>query len=312
MNLGALTVDMVQKAIAIYQDLAYGQGRPRRSIPGLATGGLANGGGAIGGAANGDAAGSSGVGNKVGGDGGCNKAPAESVLAAFQKEQNEAIPGYPCHRYSLRLGNRNYPFMKLLLQEHLVAGEYFFAVDTHDQMEIKPDYPDYEQWMAVRRFNRELKRQIEQGFAQAGLDTAARMRQLLVEQGCGSGNACRGLVLIVDDEEDLAAAVEVLIQRRGFRTYKVYDGTAGVAAAQQLLPDLVLLDYELPELDGLQVLERLRTEPATAGIPVLLNSAARVSLGDAKRADGFLAKPYPEALLFEMIDRVLRGREVRP
>ena len=304
MNLGALTVDMVQKAIAIYQDLAYGQGRPRRAVPGLASSPVSP--------ATGDAAASSAGSNKVGGDPAANKSPAESVLAAFQKEQNETIPGFPCHRYSLRLGNRNYPFMKLLLQEHLVAGEYFFAVDTHDQMEIKPDYPDYEQWMAVRRFNRELKRQIEQGFAQAGLDTAARMRQLLVEQGCGSGRACRGLVLIVDDEEDLAAAVEVLIQRRGFRTYKVHDGLAGVAAAQQLLPDLVLLDYELPELDGLQVLERLRTEPATAGIPVLLNSAARVSLGDARRADGFLAKPYPEALLYEMIDRVLRGREVRP
>lgn len=298
MNLGALTVDMVQKAIAIYQDLAYGQGRPRRPIPGL--GGV--------GAANGDTP-TAGGGNKVGGDGAGNKTPAESVLAAFQKEQCETIPGYPCHRYSLRLGNRNYPFMKLLLQEHLVAGEYFFAVDTHDQMEIKPDYPDYEQWMAVRRFNRELKRQIEQGLAQAGFDTAARMRQLLVEQGCGGGGgACRGLVLVVDDEEDLAAAVEVLLQRRGFRTYKVFDGPAGVAAAQQLLPDLVLLDYELPELDGLQVLERLRNEPSTAGIPVLLNSAARVSLNDAKRADGFLAKPYPEALLHEMVERVLRSR----
>lgn len=307
MNLGALTVDMVQKAIAIYQDLAYGQGRPRRPIPGLAGGGPANGG-----PANAEAAANAGGGNKVGGDGAGNKTPAESVLAAFQKEQNETIPGYPCHRYSLRLGNRNYPFMKLLLQEHLVAGEYFFAVDTHDQMEIKPDYPDYEQWMAVRRFNRELKRQIEHGFAQAGLDTAARMRQLLVEQGCNGGAACRGLVLIVDDEEDLAAAVEVLLQRRGFRTYKVHDGPAGVAAAQQLLPDLVLLDYELPELDGLQVLERLRGEPSTAGIPVLLNSAARVSLNDARRADGFLAKPYPEALLHEMVERVLRGREVRP
>ena len=314
MHLGALTTDLVQKAIAIYQDLAYGQGRPRRALPG-----------GPGGAANEPAnKRTDGVDNKLGGDklagdhrlGGraadAEPTGADAVLAMFQKEQSETIPGYPCHRYSLRLGNRNYPFMKLLLQEHLVAGEYFFAVDTHDQMEIKPDYPDYEQWMAVRRFNRELKRQIEQGFAQAGLDTAARMRQLLVEQGCDGGGDCRGLVLIVDDEEDLAAAVEVLIRRRGFRTYKVHDGLAGVAAAQQLLPDLVLLDYELPELDGLQVLERLRADPCTADLPVLLSSASRVALAEARRADGFLQKPFPEALLHEMIDRVLRGRGVRP
>jgi CheY-like chemotaxis protein len=280
MKLSALTADMVQKAIAVYQDLAYGSGRPRRSV---------------------DVA--------VGIEGQSSGAP-EALLAMFCKEAVETIPGYRCHRYSLRLGNRNYPWMKLVLQEHLVAGEYFFAVDTHDQMEIKPDYPDYDQWMAVRRFNRVLKRQIEEGFAQAGLDTAAIVRRLLVSGTEPDGQACRGLVLIVDDEEDLAGAVEVLVRRRGFRTYKVFDGKAGLLAAQELLPDLILLDYELPELDGLQVIQRLRAETQTKDIPVLLNSSARLSMADIKQADGFLAKPFTEPLLYEMIDRVQRVREV--
>ncbi len=276
MRLSALTAELVSKAIAIYQDHAYGTGRPRRPVECPTHGG------------------------------------ADALLAMFQKEQSETIPGYPCHRYSLRLGNRNYPFMKLLLQEHLIPGEFYFAVDSHDQMEIKPEYPDYEQFMAVRRFNRELKRKIEGAFAGAGIATAACVRQLLLEAPVGASGPCRGLVLIVDDEEDLAAAVEVLLQRRGFRTYKVHDGVAGVAAANELLPDLMVLDYELPELDGLQVIERLRSEPVTAGIPVLLSSAARVSMADIKRADGFLAKPFPEALLHEMVDRVLRAREAKP
>ena len=123
---------------------------------------------------------------------------------------------------------------------------------------------------------------------------------MLLEAPVGEAGPCRGLVLIVDDEEDLAAAVELLLQRRGFRTYKVHDGPAGVAAAIELLPDLMVLDYELPELDGLQVIERLRAEPATAQVPVLLSSAARVSLADIKKADGFLAKPFPESLLHEI------------
>jgi CheY-like chemotaxis protein len=275
MRLGALTAEMVQKAIAIYQDLAYGAGgRPRRAIEPPAGGGV------------------------------------DSVLAMFQKELVEPVPGFPCHRYSLRLGNRNYPFMKLMLQEHLVLGEFFFAVDTHDQMEIKPDYPDYEQWMAVQRFYRDITQKIEAHFQSAGLDTCAVVRQLITKSGSDAGDPCRGLVLIVDDEEDLAIAVEALLKRRGFRTYRVMDGRAAVAAAQQLLPDLVLLDYELPELDGLQVLAKLRAEATTKHIPVLLSSAARVSLNDIKKADGFLAKPFPEALLYEMVDRILRKREV--
>jgi two-component system, OmpR family, phosphate regulon response regulator PhoB len=279
MRLAALTAGTVAQAIKIYQDLAYGPGRPRRPQEAL------------------DAAAGGGV---------------EALLALFQKEQVETVPGHPCHRYTMRLGNRNYPFMKLLLQEHLLAGEFYFGVDTHDQMEIKPDYPDYEQWLAVRRFNSELKRQIEQGFEQAGLDTAAVVRRQIVANCVAGQEPCRGLVLIVDDEEDLAAAVEALIQRRGFRTCKVHDGPSGVAAARELLPELVLLDYELPELDGLQVIERLRADPTTVGIPVLLNSAARISMADIQKADGFLAKPFPEALLHEMIDRVLQNKQVRP
>ncbi|MBM4060333.1 MAG: response regulator [Planctomycetes bacterium] len=275
MRLHALTLEVVRRAVAIYQEHAYGTGRPRRAVELPATGG------------------------------------PDSLLAMFQREQLETVPGHPCQRFSLRLGNRNYPFMKLVLQEYLVAGEFYFAVDTHDQMEIKSDYPDYAQWVAVRSFNRDLKQRIEADFAAAGLDTCAALRRLLAGTDPGTGQAYRGLVLIVDDEEDLAAALETLLRRRGFHTCKVHDGKSAVRAAQDLLPDLVILDYELPELDGLQVLEQLRAEPATRRIPVLLNSAARISMADIAKADGFLAKPFPEALLFEMIGRVRRNSEGR-
>ena len=62
------------------------------------------------------------------------------MLDLFQKEVVEFMPGHESVRYTMRLGNRNYPFMKLLLQEHLIAGEFFFGVDTHDEMDIKPDF----------------------------------------------------------------------------------------------------------------------------------------------------------------------------
>lgn len=271
MRLSELTEQMVERAVSIYQDLAYGSVVPKKRM-------------------------------QPAGDG-------EGVLGMFHKEHVERLPGYTCSRYSMRLGNRNYPFMKLLLQEHLIAGEFFFGVDTHDQMEIGPQFPDYEQWMAVRKFNIQLKRRIEESFEHAGLDTASVVRRLIVESCSEQGKSCRGLVLIVDDEEDLAAAVEVLIQRSGFRTYTVHDGKSGVVASRELLPDLVLLDYELPELDGLKVIEQLRDDQLTREIPILLNSAARMSMASIQKADGFLSKPFPESLLNEMIDRVLTKRD---
>lgn len=281
MRLAALLPETVRRAISIYQEIAYGTGARQRRSPDLAAldGGVATG--------------------------------VEGLLALFQKELVEPVPGHPCVRYSLRLGNRNYPFMKLVLQEHLLAGEFFFAVDTHDQMDIRPDLPDYEAWMAVRRFNRELKCQIEEAFDRGGLDTSACLRRAAAARACAEiGDDCRGTVLIVDDEVDLADTVELLLRARGFRTCKLHDGKAAVRAVAELLPTLVLLDYELPELDGLQVIAQLRADPLTQGVPVVLASAAKVSLADIRKADGFLAKPFQEQLLYDMIDRVLRAREV--
>lgn len=287
MRLEALLPETVRKAILIYQEIAYGTaGRQRR--PELAA-----------------------VDGK----------DRESVLAMFQREQLESVPGWSCVRYSLRLGNRNYPFMKLVLQEHLLAGEFFFAVDTHDQLDIKPDYPDYDSWMAVKRFNRDLKQQIERAFVENGLDTASCLRRALTEHGCPTlgedagavreGTACPGLVLIVDDERDLADAVAMVLRRRGFRTFQLDDSRRALQAAIELRPDLVLVDYEMPDLDGLQVIAQLRAEPATQRVPILLSSAAKVGLADIRRADGFLAKPFQDGLLYEMVDRLLRAKEAR-
>jgi CheY-like chemotaxis protein len=233
---------------------------------------------------------------------------SEVVLALFQKNVVEAA-GEQCARYTIRLGNRNYPFMKLVFQEHLITGEYFFAVDTHDEMDIKPDYPDYEAWMSVLRFNQGLKRDIEVAFASEGLDTSACIRKMATDRVAGEG-PCRDLsILVVDDEEDLAETMEALLSARGFRIYKVHDGLTALSAAQRLHPDLVLLDYELPEMDGLEVISALRSDPATAGIRILLATASQVTMAEISQADGFLAKPFHEKLLYEVVERILGIRE---
>lgn len=275
MKLQRLDIATVSKAVAIYLDLAYGGGvRPRR-MPDLSL-------------------------------------PAdahwEAVLGLFQQESQPDPAGRSSPRYFVQLGNRNYPFMKLVLQEHLVPGEYFFAVDSHDEMDIKPDYPDYEAWMAVRRFNRGLKRRIEAQFAAEGVCTSATLRDL----GRSSSDEVaepRHRILVVDDEEDLAQCVENVLRARGYAVVRADDGQAAIQRAKECQPDLILLDYELPEMDGLEVIAALRQDEQTRSIPVLLATAGRISLEDIEKADGFLAKPFPGELLCQMVDRLLSVRK---
>lgn len=272
MRLAALTTGTVKRAIAAYLELAYGAASDRRQPPDLS----------------------------LPADAGC-----AEILARFTKEvvEGERV------RYALRLGNRNYPFMKLVLQEHLVPGEFYFGVDTHDEMDIRPDYPDYEQFMAVRRFNRDLKLAIESRFAAEGVDTAATLREVCRDRAVGVTGALEGSILVVDDEENLAQSVAVLLRAQGYEVRIAFDGTEGIEQARARRPDLILLDYELPEMDGLEVIEALRAEPTTAGIPVLLTTASRISLEEVARADGFLAKPFHEDLLYEVVHRLLGKRK---
>ncbi|MHC5062855.1 MAG: response regulator [Planctomycetota bacterium] len=275
MRLQELTLEMVTTAVGLYLDLAYGSasgGRmPELNLP--------------------------------------PDAAPEEVLGLFTQDAREEGSDSSCLRYTMRLGNRNYPFMKLLLQEHIVAGEYYFGVDTHDDMEIKPDYPDYEAWMAVRRFNSDLRRKIEASFGSSGLPTALNLRELCSQRTQEEAGEESGTILVVDDEEDLADAVESLLSLRGYTMHKVYDGPSAIEAALSIQPDMILLDYELPELDGLAVIAALREDESTRNIPVLLCTASKISLGDIDKADGFLTKPYQEELLYKMVDRVISHKE---
>lgn len=73
-----------------------------------------------------------------------------------------------------------------------------------------------------------------------------------------------------------------------------------------------MLDYELPEMDGLEVIDALRAGSATREIPVLLTTASRISVTDVQKAEGFLAKPYGEELLYAMVQRLLPQHDTRP
>lgn len=210
-------------------------------------------------------------------------------------------------RYTLRIGNQRYPFMKFVVQEYLVDEEFFFSVDTHDDLDVRPDSPDFEQWQALKAFNRELKEQIEWAWRQEGLPTNEDLKRLCeglapVERE----GTKRARLLIVDDERSVAQGLASLLRARGYDVELAYTGEEVLQRlAREPRPDLVLLDYGLPELDGEQVLDRLRDDPRLKEMPVLMATASSIELSRLKRVSGLLRKPYPREVLFKMIGELL-------
>jgi CheY-like chemotaxis protein len=233
----------------------------------------------------------------------------EELFARFERPRHSA--GLLLQRYTLRLGNARYPFMKFVVQEYLVDREYFFSVDTHDDLDVRPDNPDYEAWQELKRYNLELKRKIEFTWAREALPTNNDLRALVT----GLAQVERGLckparLLIVDDEADVAHGLEALLSARGYVVEVAYDGRQVLdRLARDPLPDLILLDYSMPELDGAEVLQQLRANPRIQGIPVLLMSAASIEVERMPRCTAFLQKPYPREVLFTLVNRLVESRE---
>jgi putative two-component system response regulator len=106
----------------------------------------------------------------------------------------------------------------------------------------------------------------------------------------------RGLVLIVEDDTSVAAVVRRLLRRDGFAVEHVTTGTDALAAVASSAPDIVLLDWMLPGLSGIDVCRQLKGDPATRLIPVVLltglGDRERRLLGISAGADDFLTKPF--------------------
>ena len=103
------------------------------------------------------------------------------------------------------------------------------------------------------------------------------------------------VVLIVEDNPRNLKLVRDLLEHSGYRTLEATTAEDGLALARARRPDLVLMDVQLPGMDGVQALARLRADPATNGIPVVAVTAFAMKDDRARFAaagfDGYLEKP---------------------
>jgi two-component system, cell cycle response regulator DivK len=115
-------------------------------------------------------------------------------------------------------------------------------------------------------------------------------------------------VLYVEDNELNRKIVRDLLRRTSYRLIEALDGEAGVAAALEQRPDLILMDLQLPKLSGLDAIRALRVAPATTGTPIIAITSFALS-GDQQKAEeagasAYLAKPYSPFSLLEMIRKL--------
>lgn len=123
------------------------------------------------------------------------------------------------------------------------------------------------------------------------------------------------MILVVEDELTTLQLVKMVLKRNGYRLSTATNGHDALHMADDLLPDLILLDIILPGMDGFQVCQYLRRNPRTANIPIIMFSGLdRVT--DQRRAfavgsNDFISKPVKMADLLQRIDAHLRLRPIQ-
>jgi DNA-binding response OmpR family regulator len=119
----------------------------------------------------------------------------------------------------------------------------------------------------------------------------------------------RQKVLVVEDEENIAMALEFLITREGYGHDRLASGGTALQHIRDTQPDLVLLDVMLPEVSGYEICEGIRTDPSLAGVKVLMMTARGSAIERRKGlelgADGFISKPFELQDLRNEVRRLL-------
>ena len=125
--------------------------------------------------------------------------------------------------------------------------------------------------------------------------------------------ATRGVVLVVDDDPLIVELLELALEEDGY-TVSAAMGSAALAAAQELQPAVILLDIMMPGMDGIEVSQRLRADPTTRDIPIIVMSA-----GERLRATATLmpvndrvAKPFELPTLYGKVARWTQSAPVTP
>lgn len=122
--------------------------------------------------------------------------------------------------------------------------------------------------------------------------------------------------LIVEDDPFVGGMVRHRLARAGFTVRQAADGAQGLAAVAAAEPSVVVLDLNLPELNGFQFLEHLRSDPATHGIPVLVLTASGAEKDLVRAfsigANDYLVKPFSPTELVARVQRLVAGPDVSP
>jgi two-component system, OmpR family, response regulator VicR len=135
----------------------------------------------------------------------------------------------------------------------------------------------------------------------------------LLEQTGSLMNANLKSILCVEDEPEMIDLIRLILGRRGFEVKGAAGGAEGLKIIRQDLPDLVLLDLMMPDMDGWEVYQQMKADEKTKNIPVIVVTAKAQSIDKVlglhiAKVDDYITKPFSPQDLMNSVDKVLKSK----
>ncbi len=122
------------------------------------------------------------------------------------------------------------------------------------------------------------------------------------------------VILCIEDEQEMIDLIRLILGRRGFDVRGANNGEEGLKIIQNDHPDLVLLDLMMPDMDGWEVYQHMKSDETTKNIPVIVVTARAQSIDKVlglhiAKVDDYIAKPFSPQELLNSVDNVLAGKK---
>ena len=117
-------------------------------------------------------------------------------------------------------------------------------------------------------------------------------------------------ILCIEDEPEMIDLIKLILGRRGYDVHGATGGIEGARLVRELLPDLVLLDLMMPDMDGWEVYQQMKADPSTRNIPVIVVTAKAQNIDKVlglhiAKVDDYIAKPFGPQELLDSVEKIL-------
>ncbi|MBI5966067.1 MAG: response regulator [Chloroflexi bacterium] len=128
-------------------------------------------------------------------------------------------------------------------------------------------------------------------------------------------NTAAKRILCIEDEPEMIDLIRLILGRRGFDVYGAAGGVEGARLVREMLPDLVLLDLMMPDMDGWEVYQQMKADVTTRSIPVIVVTAKAQNIDKVlglhiAKVDDYIAKPFGPQELMDSVERILGPRSL--